>query len=374
MIDEGITVNNLNNPDILHFAQTAKMVEIKVDYETGTISITNTENQSILKFDIEARKAYIIDKHGEEKIIEGIAPLSFDAFEDLVISLIQYGKCEQSETPTPSIPVDIKCNNGTIVLKDIELPIGYKRLEKITFNSSAYYDTDEKLYGSDVVTMTISDFASGGQNLFGCYSGTGDDAYNFSMYIYGTSSGQSYWRYGQTLYRPVLGGTSERTISFGAGGTNGFKTDVSYDTVEFETTSNAYIGALPNSSSTKFSGDIIGNITIGTRLKYIPCERVSDGVIGYYETVKGVFLEPNGTAPTKGNYDMTHMTIWVNGTPEVITLSGTDVEAQTASAENLFAVDEYVDEQDIISGEVTPGNLIQVYFDQKTQGLGIKEI
>lgn len=359
MIEEGIKVENLLNPDILKFAQKAKMVEIKVNYETDSIDVINTEDSSILRFDHSATKVYI--KDGETKTIEGIPPLSFDALEDLVVSLIQYGKCEQNGTPSPNNPVDIKCNNGTIVLKDAELPIGYKRLEKIDFNSNAYYDTEEKLYGSDVVTMTIDNVSTSGQNLFGCYSGTGESAWNFSMYIYGTTSGQSYWRYGQTLYRPTLGGTTEKTISFGAGGTDGFKTDVSYESEEFTTTSDAYIGALPNSSSTKFSGGIVGNITVGSRLKYIPCERVSDGAIGYYETKKGVFLEPNGTAPTKGNYDLTHLTIYVNGTPEVITL-----ETQTANAENLFGVGDYVDEQDIISGEITRRTGIVVFNGTET--------
>jgi len=223
--------------------------------------------------------------------------------------------------------VAIKCNNGSIVLKDAELPYGYKRLASIIFSASTYYNTNKKLYGSDVVTMTISDFTSGGQNLFGCYSGTGDDVYNFSLYIYGTSTGQAYWRYGQTIYRPVVGSTSQRTITFGAGGTTGFKTNVTHNTVDFETTSVAWIGSLPNSSSPKYEGKIIGNITIGTRLKYIPCERVSDGAIGYYEAIEGVFLEPQGSAPVKGAYDDTHLTAGAAGTPEVLSVGSKNLNA-----------------------------------------------
>lgn len=276
-------------------------------------------------------KRTILYQGGAESTVSGESPLVLpNALPNSIYELVQYGQCEQATAPSPNAPVNIKCNNGTIVLKDAELPYGYKRLERINFNSSGYYDTNKKLYGSDVVTMTIDNVSTSGQNLFGCYSGTGDDAYNFSLYIYGTASGQAYWRYGQRLYRPVLGGTSEKTISFGAGGTSGFKTDVSYDTVDFETTDNAYIGALPNSSSTKFSGDIVGNITIGTRLKYIPCERVSDGAIGYYEVVEGVFLEPQGsTLPTAGAYDDAHLTAGVAGTPEVLNIGGKNLNAGT---------------------------------------------
>lgn len=282
-----------------------------------------------------------------EAIVSGTDTLTLpDAVQSAVVYLKQSGIVSQNGTPTPSSPVDIKCNNGTLTFKDEELPYGYSRIESITFSGSTYYDTDEKLYGSDIVTMTIALSSTGGQNLFGCYSGTDD--VNFSLYVYGTAAGQAYWRYGTTLYRPTLGGTAQRTISFGAGGTTGFSQNVSYSEVEFETTSAARIGALPNSSSPKFSGTIYGNITVASRLKYIPCIRSSDSKIGYYETVKGVFLEPQGSAPTAGAYDYNHLAPYVVGTPEVITLG-----TQIASAENLFAVGEYFDEQDIVAGNVT---------------------
>ena len=259
---------------------------------------------------------------GTDTSVSGVAPLMLSSARAAAIkSLIQYGKVEQDGTPTPTAPVDIKCNNGTLVWKDRELPVGYTRIESISFDGSTYYETNEKLYGSDVVTMTIEGFSTGGQNLFGCYSGTGDDAVNFSLYIYGTSTGQAYWRYGQKLYRPVLGGTNRRTISFGAGGTDGFKTNVSYDVLDFETTDTAQIGALPNSSVSKFDGTIIGNITVGNRLRYIPCIRESDDVIGYYELMNQNFLEAQGSGtPVAGDVDTTHMALEVVGTPEEISL------------------------------------------------------
>lgn len=284
-----------------------------------------------------------------DAIVSGVPPLSLpSAVQEAIVYLKQMGVCEQNGTPTPSVPVDIYCNNGALKAVDDELPFGYRRIAGITFGGNTYYDTGEKLYGSDIVTITIADFVTGGQNLFGCYSGTGSDDINFSMYIYGTASGQAYWRYGRTLYRPVVGSTDERTITFGAGGTTGFKTNVTYSAVEFETTSAARIGALPNSSSSKYDGTIKGNITVGTRLKYIPCIRISDGVIGYYEKVKGVFLEPYGTAPVAGAYDYSHLVVKAVGTPEVLTIG-----QQTASVQDLLAVGDYADEQDIISGSVT---------------------
>ena len=279
---------------------------------------------------------------GTDTVVSGTPPLTLeDAVQAALVYLRQFGIVEQNGTPTPSSPVDIKCNNGTLTVKDEELPYGYRRIESITFNGNTYYETNEKLYGSDIVTMTIAPNTTSGQNLFGCYSGTGDDDINFSLYVYGTSSGQAYWRYGKTLYRPVLGGTTQRTISFGAGGTTGFATNVSYAETEFETTSTARIGALPNSSSAKFSGTIYGNITIGNRLKYIPCVRLSDGWVGYYETVKGVFLEPQGSIPVAGAYDNEHLVQYVAGTPEVISIG-----VATTAYKMEFALDYMGDPED----------------------------
>lgn len=258
---------------------------------------------------------------GEWAVVFGESPLSLpDAISTHLDYIKAFGKCAQADTPTPTVPVDIVCNNGTIKVKDDELPVGYKRLQDIHFDGNCYYETDEKLYGEDVVTLTLQADSAGGQNIFGAYSGTGADVSNLSLYIYANTTGGSYFRANQTLLRPTLG-TGKRTISFGNGETNGFLKDVTYDVEEFETTDTAQIGALPNSSSPKFTGYLYGNITIGNRLKYIPCERVSDSAIGYYETVNGEFLENQGTGTlTTSGYDASHLTeIYYDGTVETVT-------------------------------------------------------
>ena len=257
---------------------------------------------------------------GEWAVVFGESPLSLpDAVSTHLDYIKAFGKCAQADTPTPTVPVDIVCNNGAIKVKDDELPVGYKRLQDIHFDGNCYYETDEKLYGNDVITLTLQADSAGGQNIFGAYSGTGADASNLSLYIYSNTTGGSYFRANQTLLRPTLG-TGKRTISFGNGSTSGFYKDVTYDVEEFETTDTAQIGALPNSSSPKFTGYLYGNITIGNRLKYIPCERVSDSAIGYYETVNGEFLENQGTGTlTTSGYDTSHLTeIYYDGTVETV--------------------------------------------------------
>ena len=87
---------------------------------------------------------------------------------------------------------------------------------------------------------------------------------------------------------------------------------------------------LPNSTSPAYTGTIVGNITVGTRLKWIPCEREADGAVGYYEAVKGKFIAPTGTGtPTKGAYDYTHAHLEVVGTPEVLSVGGKNLNGGT---------------------------------------------
>ena len=301
---------------------------------------------------------------GEIVTATGVSPLALlNALAKPIRSLTQYGLCSQSATPTPSAPVDIMCNNGALRMVDDELPAGYKRITGIKFDGDFWYNTNEPLTGDDDVTMTLANTVTSGQNVFGSYNGTASGTKNFSLFIYGGGSqSNSYFRYGEQLLRPRFG-SNEHTITFGKSGTDGFATDVSGTPETFTTPANAYIGMLPNSTSPAFSGSIIGNILVGNRLKYIPCERQSDNAVGYYELNSDVFLEPVGTGtPTKGNYDTSHLTVLsVVGTPEVLTIGADGVTPQTVTGISDLLSVKYsylssgtaVDEQDIVSGKVT---------------------
>ena len=290
--------------------------------------------------------------------VTGNAPITLtNAVARAIHSLTQTGLCTQASTPTPTSPVDIKCNNGTLTMVDDELPAGFKRLASIKFDGDVWYETGEARTGDDDVTMTLDGTSTAGQNVFGSYNGTSSGAKNFSLYLYGGgSTSNSYLRYGGQLLRPRFG-SGERTITFGKSGTIGFSVDVTVEPDTFTTEAGAFIGMLPNSSSPAYTGSIIGSILVGTRLKWIPCERESDGAVGYYEAVKGNFIAPTGTGtPTKGAYDYTHAHLEVVGTPEVLSLG-----TQTASVADLFAVGDYADTHEIIGGIVTRKVGIKVF-------------
>ena len=302
------------------------------------------------------RRVIFVSGPGGETVVIGPAPsplLLPDAIANSLHYVKAFGGTELSGTPTPSTPATITCNNGILKVKDSELPVGYKRLQGISYDSNTYYETNEKLYGSDTLTIRLSGTTTNGRNVIGAYSRTGDDARNFSLFIYGANStSNSYLRHGTQLGRPRYG-TGARTLVMGPTGTDGFLTDVTYDAEDFETTDTFWIGGLPNSSSTKFDGNIIGNITVSNRLKYIPCERVSDGEIGYYETFTGTFLENQGSGtPVSMGYDTSYMTeIYIDPTGTVETIE--DTLGNSATCEPLLAVGDYTDVQSILDGVVT---------------------
>ena len=279
--------------------------------------------------------------------VTGLSPLALvNALAKPIRSLVQYGKVTTSGG-------DIYCNNGKLVAIDDELPSGYKRLLGITFDGDLRYKTGEALMGSDDVTMTLDNLSSSGRNVFGSYNGA--NGKNFSLYVYGSATTGSYFRYGDQLKRPKYG-TGQRTITFGKSGTSGFADDSDVTPDEFTTPANTYIGMLPNSSSAAFTGDIVGSILVSNRLEWIPCENPS-GVIGYYEKFNRRFLEPVGSGtPVSLGYDTSHLTVLsIVGTPEALS-----VGAQTASVVNLFSTGTVHDEQNIISGTVTRRTAVSV--------------
>lgn len=191
-----------------------------------------------------------------------------------------------------------------IFVEDGIVPSEYRELTGILFDGNTHYETGEKLRGSDVITLTLSQTVTTGQNVFGCYSGTASGRKNLSLYIYGNgSSSNSYLRYNETLYRPRFG-SGQRTLVFGGNGeTEGFAVNVTITQETFETTDAAFIGWLPNSTSPHYTGAIKGRIAVSDRLLWIPVERVSDGAIGYYELYSDTFLENAGTGtPTSLGY------------------------------------------------------------------------
>lgn len=179
------------------------------------------------------------------------------------------------------------------------LPEGYKKVKGFKFSHGTYYKiTDFFLKSDDVLHISFS--VDNACNVFGCYTGA-SATNNYSLYAM-TTSGGKYLRYDGSTYNSCfssaeLGKRFDVTIS--ASGTSGMPIDSVFSESTFTCSSDLCIGTTsPSATSLKLDGNIWGNIVVEGRLKLVPCERLSDGVLGYYDMVGGTFYEPVGSAPT----------------------------------------------------------------------------
>ena len=286
--------------------------------------------------------------------VTGISPLTLlNVASKGIKSLTQFGKCEQASTPTPSVPVDIKCNNGALKMVDDELPTGYKRVLGLTFNNNVYYDiTGFKMRGSDTLRFSFKcSMSSPACNVLGAYDGSSAQS-NYSLYLSSLATSK-YLRYNGNGYRSDVDSNTRYDVIITPTGSIGMKSDSTWTEKTFESTEDLCIGTtLATATSSKMVGDIIGNVIVDGRLKLVPCERVSDNTLGYYDTIGEAFYEPTGTGVVSMGYDGSHYELSIDGTDEVLSVSD-GVDTQTASVENLFGVGDYKDEQNIVSGAMT---------------------
>lgn len=288
---------------------------------------------------------------GVEKTESGEAPLTIEALAHAIVSLTQNGKVTQASTPTPSSPVELVCNNGALRMVDDELPAGYKRVLGFSCNNNAMWEIDGfHLKGSDTVRISFSVEAA--CNVWGCYQGT-DATDNYDLYA-SVSAGSKYLRYGNGTYLSYwspddLGQRFD--VVYTPNGSQGMPQDSTWTPRNFTSANDLLIGSTTvGGTSSKLKGNLYGNIIVDGRLKLIPCERVSDNVLGYYDTYSETFYEPyeGYDGGVSLGYDGSHYSLATVGTPEVLS-----VGTQTASVENLFVAGNYKDTQEIIGGTVT---------------------
>ena len=289
--------------------------------------------------------------------VTGNAPITLtNAIAREIHSLTQTGLCTQADTPTPSDPVDIKCNNGALKMVDDELPSAYKRVLGFSMNNNSYFTIGTfQLKGSDTIKFSFA--GKQAVNVLGCYNGT-SASNNYSLYTVGTSGG--YLRYGSNTYNSVVVEDKRYDVELTPTGSHGMQNDSTWTQKSF--TSDVYFRVGTTSAtatSSKFIGSLFGDIIVenasGERLHLIPCERVSDNELGYYDTVGDTFYEQDSTynGAVSLGYDGSHYSLQTVGTAEVLTVSASGETDQTASVQSLLAVGDYADTQEIISGAIT---------------------
>ena len=294
------------------------------------------------------------------RTVTGAAPITLtDAISHAILSLTQTGKCTQASTPTPTSPVDIVCNNGALQMVDDELPSGYKRVLGFQCNDNAMWQiTGFKLRGSDTIRISFS--VSAACNVFGCYQGTSATD-NYDLYA-SITSGSKYFRYGAGTYLSYFSNDNlgvRFDVVFTPNGSTGMPQDSTWSPLTFESANDLLLGSTTvGGTSAKLKGKLYNDFVVENggveRLHLVPCERLSDNVLGYYDTVGEMFYEPYegfDRAVSLG-YDGSHYSLQTVGTPEALTVTDADSNTQTASVVDLFAVGDYADMQEIIAGSV----------------------
>ena len=183
------------------------------------------------------------------------------------------------------------------------LPSVYKKVLGFTFNNDVYYPiTGFKMRGSDTLRFSFKcSMQTPACNVLGAYDGSAAQS-NYSLYL-GNSTSAKYLRYNGGTYRSDADSDTQYNVVITPTGSTGMKSDSTWTEKTFESTGDLCIGTTsPTATSSKMVGDIIGNVVVDGRLKLIPCERLSDNVLGYYDAVSGTFYEPTGGTPISLGY------------------------------------------------------------------------
>lgn len=264
-----------------------------------------------------------------------------------------FGGCEQNGTPTPSTPVDIVCNNGTLKLRHQSgLPLEYQPYEYLTANGNKWLNTGVKLASTDIVETEFKNSSSSGYGaLYGVFA-LGDSS---AFYANGT-----YYGYDVTNDKVNTGisvDTEWHTLrqDFGNGVITLDSNDTTYTPFEFENTKDNYLFAryYNNSYGYGFKGSckrykVIRNGVLICDL--IPVVQLSDNAVGMYDLVNNVFRGNLGTGDFDISNPINDLEIYVDGTVETVEV---DTTGDTATAEPLLAVGDYKDVQEVLTGAVT---------------------
>ena len=257
------------------------------------------------------------------KTVTGNAPVSLtNAVAREIHSLTQYGLCTQASTPSPSTPVDIVCNNGDLKMVDDELPDGYKRVLGFACNNNAMWQiTDFHLRGSDTVKVSFSVTAA--CNVWGCYQSTSATD-NYDLYAT-TTSGGKYFRYASGTYASYFSSENQGKrfdVVYTPTGSIGMPEDSTWTEASFESANDLLLGSTTvGGTSSKLKGNLYGEFIVenggAERLHLVPCERLSDNVLGYYDLVGEVFYEPYSgyDGAVSLGYDGSHYHLQTVGSP-----------------------------------------------------------
>lgn len=198
-----------------------------------------------------------------------------------------------------SIPLCLRAYLNDELIWVADLPDEYVRVDGFSFNNNCYFEIDDfKLTGDDTVRFT---FKPGGTcNVFGCYASQSADN-NYSLYI-STTTSSKYMRYNGGTYASGIAPSelnAEYDVVVSPSGTSGLPRNDAWSRSEFTCSIDMCIGTTsPTATSSKYVGELLGNFIVDGRFYGVPCKRVSDNVLGYFDLYTRNFYVPAEGTPT----------------------------------------------------------------------------
>lgn len=174
---------------------------------------------------------------------------------------------------------------------------GYRVLKGIVMNADTYYQIPGfKLKGSDTLRLSFTPRAT--CNVAGCYTSASAQN-NYSVYV-SADNNAKYMRYAGGAYYSGVALNLRHDVVVTPTGSFGFARNGTWEEKTFVGSSDFCIGTTsPSVTSLKFEGIMHGAVIVDQRARFVPCERLSDHAIGYYETKTGVFFAPEMGSPTE---------------------------------------------------------------------------
>lgn len=291
-------------------------------------------------------------------------------------SLKLFGDCEQDGTPTPTVPVDIVCNNGALKVRHQSgLPLGYQPYEYITASGNQWLNTGVKLASTDITETVFKNTSTTGYGaLYGVFAMGDSSAFyaNGTYYGYDATNGKVDTR--------VSVDTDWHTLrhDFGNGVITLDGNDTTYTPFEFDNAKDNYLFARYYNTSYGygFKGSckrykVIRNGELICDL--IPAIQLSDNTIGMYDLINDVFRANIGSGSFTIANPINDLELYIDGTTETVEV---DTTGDTATAEPLLGVGDYKDIQEVKTGAITRNIEVLVLdgtenWTQATTSLGV---
>lgn len=285
-------------------------------------------------------------------------------------SLTRTGSMTQSPAPTPSAPVYPVINNGAVAMVHRSgLPSGYKLLEYVGSSGAAYVLTDVYLASTDVVEAEFRNSSKTGYGaLYGVFKLADSSALTANQTYYGYDESNN------KVYTDIRVNTEWHTSRHDF--VNGTLTidDTTVTFVPFE-----FSNSVQNAVLARYYNNSYGYIWKGYIRKFkvtrggevicdlLPAKNEQDEA-GLYDLISGNFYTATGGTLLEGS-EVNDYEPAVVGTPETLS-----VDTQTATVPNLYAVGDYADSVDVISGTVTRrvGMLVLTGEEEWRQLSGVK--